>query len=195
MRFTGLLLLPLLFGLVSCAGLVNTQVSAFRAETVDKTGTIFITPLTGQQAKSLEFAFYRDRLSSKLAAMGYEPVAEKEDASLLASLEFQVDKVEVDDHRIPSAYFSHGYRHSGSRYGVLLVDDGKEVQYLRTVKLVIAQNDDDQAHVYETTGQSIGRCAVLSVVFDEMLDAMLQNYPAANASVKNITIRGDTKCR
>lgn len=184
------------FVLTACTGVVSTQVSTFRsAQLSPNNGSVFVLPSNSALKPSLEFAFYRERSELALSALGYSIAKNIDSADNLAYLDFGVDQVEVDDHQLPVGYIAQGYRPYNSRVGVVVVDDGKETQFLRRVKLVLARNDVEQTHFYEVSGKSVGRCGVLSVVFDEMLEAMLQNYPAANASVKNIRVSGDTACR
>ena len=75
------------------------------------------------------------------------------------------------------------------------MDDDKETQYERYIRLVIAEKANEQKPLYEVRGVSRGRCGVLSVVFDEIFEAMLQDFPAASGSVKTIGVKGESKCR
>lgn len=199
-RFSASLLLTrigLLVGLllsVGCAGVVRTQIHAFSGAPAEFTsGTIAVEAMDAMQGKTLEFARYRARLEHKLVEQGYQVVAPGEPHNLVAQLGYHVQETRGREHIRPG-YMTH-FRTSyyGPHTSLIVVDDGGRTEYLRTVNLVIARGADRQ-RLYEVTGVSQGRCPVLSVVFDEMLEALFTDFPIPDGTVHSVRVRGDTRC-
>lgn len=186
---------PVLLLLLSgCSSVVATRVNTFRApEDVVSGSTIAVQALRADLNKSLEFAWYRTQVEKALTDLGFQVVA-ADSAELLALLDYGVESAESDR---SGPMFTTGWGVGRSRYfgtNVVIVDDQRRQEFLRHVQLVIEQNREGGQRVYEVSGVSQGRCGVLTVVFDEMLAAMLQGFPVENASVKTISVKGDARC-
>lgn len=183
--------------LASCVSAVKTRVNTFSvpAASIGR-GTLAILPADEELKRSLEFAWYREKVEAALRGLGYVPVADTAAAEFVALLDYGVEAAPSDR----DAYVSGGWGFGRSRYyggygtSVMVVDEVDREEFLRRVNLVIERNNADGERVYEVTGASQGHCGVMSAVFDEMLNAMLQGFPAANASIKTISVRGDTGC-
>lgn len=188
-----LLVLSILF-LTACASAVKTRVNTFSApSTTLGVGTLVVKPAREELKRSLEFAWYREKVEASLRGLGYSPVADAEGAEFVALLDYGVEEVQADR----DAYVTGGWGFGHSRYfgsSVVVVDEVDRDEFLRFVNLVIEHNRPEGEQVYEVKGASKGQCGVLSVVFDEMLVAMLQGFPSPNATVKTISVRGDTRC-
>lgn len=188
-----------------CASTVQTKVNAFKATDAPLgSGTIAVRAADEAMGSSLEFAHYRVQTERALAALGYQPVAASQPHDYRAVLGFGVESAQVEQRGSRAwtarAYPSYGFHYGfGSRFGfgsglgVVVVDDGVEPGYLRRLALAI-ENAESGERLYEASGISQGRCGVMSVVFDEMLTAILRDFPAADGSVRTLSIEGDTKC-
>lgn len=190
----------------SCASTVHTKVNAFKApEAVLGSGTIAVTALDEATGQSLEFAHYRAQAASALAKLGYTPVPLSQPHTYRAVLDFGVESAQVERAGARTAWvtraypyygFHYGFGHRfgyGSGLGVVVVDDGMDPGYLRRLSLAI-ENAEAGERLYEVSGISVGRCGVMSVVFDEMLEAILRDFPTADGKVRSVTVKGETKC-
>lgn len=188
---TPLTFVAILF-LASCASTVKTRVNTFSAPSASLGGgTLVVQPAREELKRSLEFAWYREKVEAALRDLGYTPVVEG--ADFVALLDYGVEAVPTDG----DAYVSGGWGFGRSRYfgsSVMVVDKVEREEFMRHVSLVIERNRADGERIYEVKGSSQGHCGVLSVVFDEMLSALLQGFPSANATVKTISVRGDIRC-
>lgn len=178
-----------------CASVVNTQVNTFRSPgDLPARGSVHVQALQPELNRSLEFAWYRAQVEKALSDLGYSVATGEADAEFVALLDYGVEPVEADR---PGSFVTTGLGMGRSRYfgtNVVIVDDNRRQEFLRHVQLIIERNKADGERVYEVSGASQGRCGVMSVVFDEMLSAMLQGFPAANATVKTISVKGDARC-
>lgn len=188
------LLLGVVLLTAACASVVSTRVNTFSAP-ADRLGrgTIIVQPAHPELKKSLEFAWYRGQVEQALKNLGYLLAEGPADAEYVALLDYGVEAIESDR----DSYVTTGWGFGRSRYfgtNVVIVDDHERQEFVRHVHLAIERNVEEGERVYEVSGASEGRCGVLSVVFDEMLSAMLQGFPVTNASVKTISVRGDARC-
>jgi hypothetical protein len=195
------LLLALFVILLSgCANTVRTQVSTFMApEAAFGQGTIAVQPADEQLQDSLEFQLYKTKAESYLQQQGYR-LAPPEQAQYIARLGYGVEEIK-QNFRQPDIIFTTGFGHYYRRGGVGLTFSDYpryEPEYLRRLALTITRTPDQPSgeprRIYETTALSMGACPVMSVVFDEMLAAVFQNFPGENGSVKTVTVKGDASC-
>lgn len=181
--------------LAGCASVVSTQVSTFRSTgEMGSRGSVAVQAMHAELNRSLEFAWYRTQVETALAELGYQVGAPAETADYIALLDYGVEPVEADR---SGPFVTTGLGWGRSRYfgtNLVIVDDDRRQEFIRRVQLVIERNGPEGERVYEVSGASQGRCGVMSVVFDEMLTAMLQGFPVDNASVKTIQIKGDARC-
>lgn len=187
-----LLLLSLMLG--ACGTLATKVVTFSSAELTAPAGTIQVVAVNSEVEPSLEFAHYKDVLQRKLAELGYQPVA-TEDADYIALLDYDVSEVTEKRSSNQSRIYidSEAHVRRGSKT-VVVVDDEIDMEYDRIVKLIIAKNTPERPRLYEVTGVSDGDCKILSTVFDEMIEAMLREFPAPNGTVKTIWVKGDIRC-
>lgn len=190
-------LVGLALGLTGCASTVHTKVNAFRADSAQfGSGTVAVRAGDEASEQSLEFAYYRNQLKAALAELGYTPADPGDNPDYEAYLSFDVKQTSAHDGRPRAGLIAGGYpwySSYGSRFGVVVVDDVEETVFLRRVGLVLARTGSGE-RVYEVNGASQGQCGVLSVVFDEMLQALLKDFPAANGTVKDVAVQGDSRC-
>ncbi len=197
-----ILSLALLAMIVSgCASSVRTQLNTFMApDTAFGEGTIAVKAVDEQLQDSLEFALYRSKLEARLRNLGYT-LAEPEEAAYIARLGYRVDEVQEQLYQ-PDVYFTTGFGRYYRRGGIgFMIDDRPDYReaYVRVLNLSITRAavnaGDEPRRVYEVTAASQGSCPIVSVVFDEMLAAIFQNFPGDNGAVKSVTVRGDAGCR
>ena len=181
--------------LAGCASVVSTQVSTFRTPAeLGGRGSVAVQAMHAELNRSLEFAWYRTQVETALAELGYQVGESVDAADYIALLDYGVEPVESDR---SGPFVTTGLGWGRSRYfgtNLVIVDNDRRQEFIRRVQLVIERNGPDAERVYEVSGASQGRCGVMSVVFDEMLTAMLQGFPVDNASVKTIQVKGDARC-
>lgn len=184
-----------LFGLAGCSQQVYTKVNAFKQESATfGRGEIVVRAADPQSADSLEFAYYRGRIEAALAKLGYVPVADPTAAEYETLVSYGVAESDVEDRGLRTGFIAPGYAHSyGVRSGVMIIDDARNLEYVRRLSLAINRIEPAE-RIYEVTGYSRGRCGVFSVVFDEMLEALLKEFPAESGSVRTIGVRGESRC-
>ncbi len=191
-----MLMLTLVLGATTaCSHRVYTKINAFRADTADiGRGPVVVRAASQDAAESLEFAYYKSRVEAALARIGYEPVADGGAAQYQAVVSYGVEQSEAEDGGLRTGFVTPGYTHSyGARVGVMVIDDNRDIEYVRRLNLTISRLDPPQ-RLYEVSGYSRGRCGVFSVVFDEMLEAIFQDFPAESGSVRTIGVRGESRC-
>lgn len=178
---------------LGCVQVVRTQVNAFHSsDTTLAVGSIAVQALQPEKANTLEFAHYRRLLEPKLEQLGYQLV-DSSQAAYVAYLDYAVVESELSDSKV-DFYASRGFSRFGERSNGVLVERSSRSEYVRKLVLVIARNEDDGQRLYEVTGLSRGQCGIMSVVYDEMLQALLQAFPYANGSVQTISVSGETRC-
>jgi hypothetical protein len=162
-------------------------------------GAIKVVSADETAEASLEYAYYSSHLEKSLQALGYTLVSHDQESDYIAFLNYSVRESESDER---GTSFGRVFSYNGSRNmgigfgsGIVVVDEGRsKASYERMFQLVIAYSGDDKRRLYEVTGVSRGYCGTLSVVFQEMLEAMLKGFPANNGSLKSYSIAGDTDC-
>lgn len=193
---TGFLVVAL--ALAGCSSVVSTQVSTFRSPNAlaatGERGSVAVQAMHAELNRSLEFAWYRTQVETALAGLGYQVGVPAEAADYVARLDYGVEPAKADR---SGPIVTTGMGWGRSRYfgtNLVVVDNNRRQEFIRHVQLVIERNSPEGERVYEVSGASQGRCGVMSVVFDEMLAAMLQGFPGENASVKTLRVKGDAHC-
>lgn len=187
--------------LSGCASSVRTQLNTFMApDTQFGQGSIAVQPADEKLRDSLEFGLYRGKVEARLQELGYS-IAAPETAEYIARLGYGVEDVKPRV-RNPNVVFTTGFGSYYRRGGVgFLLSDRPDYQdeYMRSVSLSITRTPQEAGaeprRVYEVTALSKGSCPIMSVVFDEMLAAIMQNFPGENGAVKTVTVRGNATCQ
>lgn len=182
--------------LAACQPVVRTDVATFRADTVPlKTGTIRVVP--GKDVEeNLEFRHYKQRVETRLAALGYVPVTD-DSAEFIARLGYSVVREEIDRPHSGRVTLGAGfYRYPRSSI-YFANGGGAEYEYLREVSLAIdaAATEETADQVIQVRATSRGQCEFLTVVFDEMLDAVFANMQRGDGTVEQVAVKGDARCR
>lgn len=187
---------------ISCSTPVTTKVNTFRVQDASLgEGSIAVVAADDIAKVSLEYAYYATSLEQALQSLGYTLVLSQDSpestSTYIAFLNYAVSEVESRRNGSFSTglYSTSRAHHSAAGTGVVIVDDSRRrPEFERKLQLVIALRGEQQERVYEVTGTSRGRCGTLSAVFEEMLEAMLTDFPANNGSLNTISVRGDSRC-
>lgn len=144
---------------------------------------------------SLEFSYYKDKLASRLQSAGYT-FTDADDSEYLARLSYGVIRQEKDEPSsrvVIGGHFGHylHYPHSP----VFLSDfDNPKFEYVRELSFGVERLGDSPAKIIQIKATSIGKCEHLTVVYDEMLEAVFSNLYRANGSVVKVSVKGDARC-
>jgi len=175
----------------ACQPHVRTEISTFSdMASKGEPGTVRIVAFDGTVADSLEFKYYADKVASRLAALGYTPVASQA-SDYIARLGYSVSRQEADRPHSRVIISGHYGYYPHSRALVLSEDTGKDFEYVRDIALSIDRVDDASAptQIVQVKAASTGQCEHLTVVFDEMLDAVFANLMRSNGSVERVKIK------
>lgn len=186
--------------LSACQSSVRTDIQTFRNESmaVPTSGTVYIQPAGGDEQRSLEFDYYKKKLAERLRTLGLQETESKQ-ADYIATLGYAVSRQEKDE---PSkrVYISgyYGY-YPHSRSGMVMADTyGSDFEYMREVSLVIDKNaqgeQKEKDKLVQILASSEGECQHLTVVYDEILDAIFSNLWRANGSLMRMSVKGEAKC-
>ncbi|VUD56816.1 hypothetical protein TDB9533_02413 [Thalassocella blandensis] len=202
MKIFSKIILPsaLILLLGACQSSVRTDIQTYRNETagIPAAGTVYIKPASGEEHVSLEFEFYKKKLAGRLKALGLEQTENKQ-ADYLATLGYAVSRQEKDEPSkrvFISGYY--GYAPYPGRGMVTADTYGSDFEYLREVSLTLDKNTQQKAEakdkIVQVIATSEGECQHLSVVYDEILDAIFSNLWRANGSLMRMTVKGEAKC-
>lgn len=181
--------------LSACTQTVNTKVTAFNVLTAPAEGSVTIQASPQELNQTLEFQYYKDIAAKVLAQHNLVmPESNQAESDYLVTLGFSVQEVSPEGSPVNSAVVLRGspWRTVGSDV-VLMNDHDRTREYKRTLVFTLTERTG-QRRVYEATATSIGSCDVMTVVFDEMLQAILALYPQQSGSVQKIKIKGDSRC-
>lgn len=187
--------------------------------TVDANVTAFFTPdlanirgkniiIRAQPASkesSLEFLNYRPKIADKLRFVGFVVREHLPDPDYVAYVSYGVDGTEPRSTTTSSPVFgSFGlgvYGGGGPFYGGSLgrtYNTQTWVEYNRFIAIDIVEGktakSENPVRIYEGRAQSAGRCPTLTGVFDEVLDALFQDFPGVNGKTVFVTIPWDGSC-
>ena len=182
--------------LAACQPAVRTDIATFRDEGLSLTpGSIVVVPDSDETAQSLEFRYFKDKLAARFQAAGLSP-EESDSTDYVARLGYSVSRQEKDQPNsrvyIGGHIGYHRYPHHGS---VLLSDVGDEFEYVRELTIAVERRASEAPlQIVQVKAASVGQCEHLTVVYDEMLDAIFSNLLRADGSVEKVTIKGDTRC-
>lgn len=195
--------------LASCTSSVRTKVTAFNSISAPISGTAIIEPAQAYASSasgavdnsadiqnSLEFKHYSRVTAAALAEHGIRVLEGDAEATpdYRIALGFYVEEAHPKRSRFQSGvvYRTSPWRYTGGEI-LLMNGEDKRREYRRTLTFGITRTADG-SRIYETTASSLGSCDVMTVVFNEMLAAILTLYPQADGSVKSVSIKGDSRC-
>lgn len=191
---------------------VKTNTTAFYVSEYKSAGSIFVISADAEKNNSLEFANYKKKIEAKLVVTGYSIAANADLAEYIASVAYGIGNGKTSvilTPRLSSPNALYGgrlstkpYRHyMMPSYDVVGASANLITTYTRAIKLdiVVAKSlkkgKIDQAQkVYESKVKSTGECAVIAGIFDQLLEAMFQNFPGDNGKTITATIPYDGQC-
>jgi len=182
---------------IGCQSVVRTDIETFRNEQAAfSIGTIRVLPADETPADSLEFRHFKDKLEHRLSVAGYTPTQAGE-ARYVARLGYSVSRQEKDKPQSRIYVGGHiGYHHHDHSSIRLTNNFGTEFEYVRELSLAIDQpsSPEEVRQVVQVKATSIGACAHLSIVYDEMLDAVFDNLLRPDGSVEKVSVKGKSRC-
>lgn len=209
-RCIGLLLISL-FVLAGCQSAVRTSIITYANPALATTpGSIKVVPAAGLQ-DNLEFKHFKKGMEARLAKQGYQPT-DADNAEFRAELNYAVSRQEKNNPRSRVMLGGHlGYYSHHPGGAVLITDDGgREYEYVREVSFAISksaatkkaetQSSENKTpvepanEIVRVNASSTGSCQYLTVVYDEMLDAIFSNLMRPDGSVVNLRVKGETRC-
>lgn len=192
----------------ACETVIRAKVETFRnSSNALPLGTVRIEPADASLDASLEFKHYRDKLAERLMQLGYD-VVEADNSEYIATLAYAVSRQEKDRPSSRVVVGGHfGYYSHYPRGSIFITDfNAKEFEYVRDVSLSLSESiAPSQTEISNTNSQvaktiiemratSVGHCEHLTVVYDEMLEAIFSNMSRSNGSIDTVKVKGELRC-
>lgn len=204
-----------LAALAACASTFRADVTHFTSQLPAPAGQTFtVVPQDPALAGGLEFHQYAQRVADHLAALGYRPVNNVADATLLVSFDYGVDRGRERVTTTPGFGYNpfwspwyatpviyrgrHGHRHIAyvpSRpWGFGWYDPffgGPDVEsytvYTSGIDLKIDRAADHQ-RLYEGRAQAVSMSNRLQYLVPNLVDAMFTDFPGNSGQTERISI-------
>ncbi len=185
-----------LFVLAACAAEPRVRANIESFSTLGEgpvSGTVVVVPAADKDAGSLEFQTYAERVDAALERRGFTPAVEG--AAWRMTLDYGIGdgREVVDSYSVPA--FGYGYRDyswgTRARRGYYGAYSGYRTEvYSRTVYrryLDLALADAATGvEVWQVKVVSDGRCPQLEPVFDALLAAAFDGFPAAQSRAVDV---------
>lgn len=166
--------------------------------------TIVVRAQPASKESSLEFLNYRPKISNKLEFVGFDVREGLADPDFVAYVSYGVDGTEQRSSTTASPAFggfglgvgvgsSPFYGSVGRTYNTRTWAEYNRFIAIDIVEGATAQSDTP-VRVYEGRAQSAGRCPTLAGVFDEVLEALFQDFPGADGKTVFVSIPWDGSC-
>ncbi|MCR9213173.1 MAG: DUF4136 domain-containing protein [Proteobacteria bacterium] len=206
MRF--LTLLAILFFVAACSKpTIQANVTAFYTPELNTISgkTISVKAHPAEKESSLEFISYRPKIAAKLFLVGFEVEEDIPNPDFIAFVSYGIDGREQRSSTTSSGptFGSLGVGVGVGR-GPVFGGVGQTYntrtweEYSRFIAIDIVEaktaKSENPVRIYEGRVQSVGRCPTLAGVFDQVLDALFEDFPGANGKTTFITIPWDGQC-
>lgn len=183
--------------LIACTSNVRTTITTFKNDSIPlSVGTIRVVPIDDlPKTKKLEFDFYKAKLESKLADMGYTPIDDSS-AKYIAYLHFDVMRREKERNN-SDIYFRSTFGYSrGSRYGGIYINDAfaHEFEFVRRMQIGIEEAASNEKLI-EVDAINLGKCEQLTTIVDSMLSAIFKDFQRSSGSVERVVVPGKGTCQ
>jgi hypothetical protein len=213
-RKIGLLAAPAiaLFALSGCATSFKADVARFQQLPVPQGQTFAVVADDPRLAGGLEFGQYADKLTSRMAQVGYTPAADPARADLVVRMSYRVD---TGREKIRSTGFGAdpfygggwgGYRgwYGGRRFGWGFYDPflwgpgggyndiSSYTVYTSELALKIDQSGSGK-RVFEGTASAQSLSNKLTYLVPNLIDAMFTNFPGQSGENVKITLPPEPK--
>ncbi|MEZ5744322.1 MAG: DUF4136 domain-containing protein [Sphingomonadaceae bacterium] len=206
----------LLLGLAACASPFRADVSRFQSQLPAPQGQTFAVVADDPHlAGGLEFSQYADIVESRMAALGYTPVDDPEQANLLVRFDYGVDngreriRTTGTGFGAPYGYWSpwYGYSHIGHRrigyygspwsYGWYdpWFDSPRVDSYTVYTSGIDIKIDRraDGARLFEGKAEAASRSNRLQYLVPNLVEAMFTNFPGNSGETVRITVAPEDK--
>ena len=192
---SGLLLVLFLSG---CAT-VDTMTTPFYTQEYKNAGTISVIAAVADVSYSPEFLQFKSRIEQKLAANGYSIASNPSEAEYIAFVTYGIDDGQNTVVSTPmlgqtgtTVSSSGGSSYTMPSYGVAGSSITSASQYTRAIALdIVVAASVKEGHpkkIYENRAKSVGSCRAISGVFDEMLEAMFEDFPGQSGKKRTVTV-------
>jgi hypothetical protein len=194
------------FALSACSAFqqkVDTHTTVFYTPEFKVEGTIAVLASDEKLANSLEFSHYRSKFEAKLKIAGYVIAPEPAQAKYIALVAYGIDNGDTSVLSTPIFGFTGGGYYVGNQYimpsyGVVDVMNQSVTTFTRAIAMDIILAESLKTpkiiKLYESRTKSVGGCSVMVEVFDEMLEAMFNGFPALNATHRKDSIPANINC-
>lgn len=192
------------------AKVVETQVTSFQGDRSQARGRIYVETIAPESGSSLEDLEYKRKILLKLEAAGYTPTEDSKTADFVAFVSYGIDAGK--EVLVSSPVFGStggGTTHSSGtvsgdlgsttwsgtsytmpKFGIVGSETESETMYRRQIAMDIVSAeslDSDQiSKQYEIRAISRGSSSMLVMVFDEMLEAIFQDFPGEHGKARSI---------
>jgi Domain of unknown function (DUF4136) len=209
-------ILPLaLLSVAACATPFKAQVNRFQTLPAAQGQSFVIKAADPKREGSLEFAQYANLVSQKLSQVGYQPAANADAASLIVTMDYNIDGGREKIRSYPSSSFGFGY--SGfnrfgryGRYGgfgrnsfafgfndpFLFGSGFNEIEsytvYNSGLNLNISRKSDGQ-RVFEGKADAMSLNNNLTYLVPNLVEAMFTGFPGNSGETVKITIAPPSK--
>ncbi|WP_288901205.1 hypothetical protein [uncultured Sneathiella sp.] len=167
--------------------------------------TIVVRAHPQAKESSLEFLNYRPKIADKLKLVGFVVREDLPDPDYIAYVSYGVDGTEPRSSTSSSPMFGTMgigvFGGSGPYYGGSIgrtYNTRTWVEYNRFIAIDIVEGrtagSSAPVRIYEGRAQSAGRCPTLAGVFDEVLDALFEDFPGVNGKTIFVSIPWDGSC-
>ena len=179
--------------LTACASILKSDVVTFHEGAFPAGETIRVEALDPLKAQTLEFRQYARQVNNALRNVGYRPVAENEEAELIAQLDYAVETGPVElrlERDGPYAYyhFSFGRFRDPFHFGL---SDRWEPEVRSTPTMAIVSNAAQPERLFEGRVESIGAKRQLPEVMQYLITALFANFPGESGVTKVVSIEMD----
>ncbi len=213
-----ILLLLMVSVFTGCANSIRTTTTTFYAPDHQQRGAIIVVASDHQTNHSLAFKHYQAKFNEKLKAQGYTIAPSIEASDYIALVSYGIDNGKSSivstpivgqigggtEYRSGTVYVDgkktnySGFYYSMPIYGVVGSSTHTVTTYTRAIAMDIVKTDSFKSKnpikMYEIRAKSIGNCAIMLEVFDEMLQAMFTNFPNESGKAITVSVESESKC-
>ncbi|MCF8468225.1 MAG: hypothetical protein K9G33_12550 [Sneathiella sp.] len=167
--------------------------------------TIVIKALPESKESSLEYLTYRPKIADKLRFVGFVVREDVKNPDYIALVSYAIDGTQQKSSVTSSPVFgSVGvgvFGGSSPVFGSVGQTFNSQTweEYSRFISIDIVEADtatsNNPVRIYEGKVKSVGRCPTLAGVFDEVLDALFQDFPGVNGKTIFVSIPWDGSCQ
>ena len=197
LKLSGCGLLLALF--LSGCSTVETMTTPVYIQEFKNAGTISVVGAVAEVSYSSEFLRFKHRIEQKLAANGYTIASSPSSAEYIAFVTYGIDDGQNAVVSTPiigqtgTTTSLHGASsYTMPSYGAVGSNTKATAQFTRAIALdIVAAVSIREGHpqkVYEMRAKSIGSCSAVAGVFDEILQAMFEDFPGQSGKSRTITV-------